>query len=131
LVCYLCPELPFFSTPLAAVIVGQEEKKIICNPSNEKLNNSPLELIVSATEGKIAMLEAKAREISEAELEKAIVFAHQEIQLLIGFFQHIANSLGIKKERERKRPEKDFGNQWLEEKGDSYLGEILLAPNLT
>jgi polyribonucleotide nucleotidyltransferase len=123
--------LPFFSTPLAAVIVGQKEKEFVCNPSNEKLDNSPLELIVSATEEKITMLEAGAQEISETELEKAIEFAHQEIQLLIGFFQHIARSLGVKKEKIETKLEKKFGDKWLEEKGDFYLGEILSAPNLT
>ena len=70
-------------------MVGQKEKEFICNPSNDKLDSSPLELIVSATEEKITMLEAGTQEISEAELEKAIAFAHQEIQLLIGFFQHM------------------------------------------
>ena len=123
--------MPFFSTPLAAVIVGQEEKKFICNPNNEKMDNSPLELIVSATEEKITMLEAGAHEINEKELEQAIEFAHQEIKLLIGFFQHIANSLGVKKEKTEKKQEKDFSDKWLEEKGNSYLGEILLQPNLS
>ncbi|CAG8616157.1 10544_t:CDS:1, partial [Paraglomus brasilianum] len=88
-----------------AVIVGQEEKGFICNPSNEKLDNSPLELIVSATEEKITMLEAGAQEISEQELERAISFAHQEIKLLTGFFQHITNSLGVKKEKKEAKPE--------------------------
>jgi len=131
LVCYLCPDLPFFSTPLAAVIVGQEGKIFACNPNNEKMDNSPLELIVSATEKKITMLEAEAHQISEAELEQAIEFAHQEIKLLTGFFQHIANNLGVKKEKTEKKQEKDFSDKWLEEKGNFYLGEILLQPNLT
>jgi len=110
-------------------MVGQKEKEFICNPSNEKLENSSLELIVSATEEKVTMLEVGAQEISEIELEKAIEFAHQEIQLLIGFFQHIANSLGVKKEKVETKQEKGYNDRWLEEKGNSYLGKILLAPN--
>ena len=95
------------------------------------MDNSPLELIVSATEEKITMLEAGAHEINEKEIEQAIEFAHQKIKLLIGFFQHIANSLGVKKEKTEKKQEKDFGDNWLEEKGKSYLGKILLQPNLS
>ncbi|CAG8742970.1 25190_t:CDS:1, partial [Racocetra persica] len=114
-----------------AVIVGQEEKKFISNPSREKLDNSPLELIVSATEEKIAMLEAGAQEISETELTQAITFAHQEIKVLIGFFQHIANSLGVKKEPKLVQSEKKTSDQWLEEKGNFYLGEVLLSPHLS
>ncbi|CFW92766.1 Polyribonucleotide nucleotidyltransferase [endosymbiont DhMRE of Dentiscutata heterogama] len=131
LVSYLCPELPFFATPLAAVIVGQEEKKFISNPSREKLDNFPLELIVSASEEKITMLEAGAQEISETELTQAITFAHQEIKVLIGFFQHIANSLGVKKEQKLVQSEKKDDEQWLEEKGNFYLGEVLLSPHLS
>jgi polyribonucleotide nucleotidyltransferase len=85
------------------VIVGKPEGNFICNPSQEKLNNSPLELIVSATEEKIVMLESGAQEVSNEELSKAIEFAHHEIHLLIGFFQHIANSLGIKKGETEKK----------------------------
>ncbi|CAI2173070.1 7567_t:CDS:2 [Funneliformis geosporum] len=114
-----------------AVMVGQDEKGFICNPSDEKLSNSPLELIVSATEQKITMLEAGAREISETDLEKAIAFAHQEIQLLTGFFQHIASSLGVKKEKKEPKLEKNIGDKWLEEKGNAYLGEILSTPDLS
>lgn len=123
--------MTFFSTPLAAVIISQEGKHFICNPSQEKLESSSLELIVSATEEKITMLEVGAREISEAELAQAITFAHQEIQVLIGFFQHIVNSLGIKKEKSQPKQEKKNTDKWLEEKGNHYLGEVLLAPNLS
>ena len=98
LVCYLSSNLPFFQTPLAAVIVGKEKNNFICNPSSEKLKTSSLELIVSASEERVNMLEAGAQEISERELEQAIDFAQKEILLLIGFFQHIAKNLGIKKE---------------------------------
>ncbi|CAI2162426.1 10706_t:CDS:2 [Funneliformis geosporum] len=107
-ICFLSPSLPYFHTPLAAVIISQEENNFVCNSSNQKLNNSPLELIVSATEEKIVMLEAGAQEISNEELSKAINFAHQQIQLLIGFFQHIANNLGIKKKGAEKTEELDI-----------------------
>ena len=129
--CYLCPELPFFSTPLAAVIVSQKEKEFICNPTNEQSDNSLLELIVCATEEKVVMLEARAQEITEGELEQAILFAQKEVQLLIGFFQHIANSLGVKKEKLEKKKEEIIDNKWLEEQGNSRLCEILLTSTLS
>ncbi|CAG8472150.1 2687_t:CDS:2 [Scutellospora calospora] len=110
----------FFPFP-TAVIIGQEEKDFIGNPSKEKLVNSPLELIVSATEEKITMLEAGTQEISEAELAQAIAFAQQKIQILIGFFQHIASSLGVKKNKMEVKPKEVTSNQWLEEKGNYYL----------
>ncbi|MCE8168498.1 MAG: polyribonucleotide nucleotidyltransferase, partial [Candidatus Moeniiplasma glomeromycotorum] len=131
LVSFLCPNLPFFPTPLAAVIIGQKGDNLICNPSKEELDNSSLELIVSATEKKITMLEAGAQEISEKELEKAIAFAHSEIQVLVGLFQHIATNLGIKKEFPETKPEKKNSDEWLEERGNSHLGAILLNSELS
>lgn len=80
------------------MVIGKEKDNFICNPSSEKLSHSPLELIVSATEERITMLDGAAQEISEEELEKAISFAQKEILVLIGFFRHIANVLKIKKE---------------------------------
>jgi polyribonucleotide nucleotidyltransferase len=106
----LSPNLPFFSTPLAAVIVGLEEDSFICNPNNEKLKISQLELIISATEEKINMIEVRAQEIDEEKLEKAISFAHQENKVLIGFFEHIANSLGVKKKKIKLKEKKEVNN---------------------
>jgi len=131
LTCFLSQNLPYFRIPLAAVIVGKPEGNFICNPSNEKLSNSPLELIVSATEEKIVMLESGAQEVSNEELRKAIEFAHREIHLLIGFFQHIANSLGIKKGETEKKENFNDEDEWLAEKINLYLGETLLDSNLS
>ena len=78
-------------------MVGKEGDNFVCNPGDEKLNNSPLELIVSATEETITMLDGAAQEISEEELGRAISFAQKEILILIGFFRHIANVLKIEK----------------------------------
>ena len=77
------------------------------------------------------MLEAGAHEISETELAQAITFAHQKIQILIGFFQHIANSLGVKKNKMEVEQKETTSDEWLVEKGNSYLGTILLMPNLS
>lgn len=123
--------MTYFQTPLATVIIGKEGEKFICNPSNEKLNNSSLELIISATEGKITMLDGGAQEISEGELERAIEFAQKEIQLLIGFFQHIANSLKVKKKEMGEDEEENIEDKWLEEKANRHLGKVLLTQEIS
>ncbi|CAG8550596.1 5515_t:CDS:2, partial [Paraglomus occultum] len=110
-----------------AVMIGKEKDNFVCNPGSEALNNSPLELIVSATEEKIVMLDGAAREISEEELEKAISFAQREILILIGFFRHIANVL---KTEEKKTINKENGldilqDEWLIEKSNYCLEEEL------
>ena len=128
LVCFLSPLLPYFSVPVATVIVGEQEEKLTCNFKIE----SPLELIVSATEKKVVMLEVGSAEISEEKLEKAIELAHQEICYLISFFQHIANSLGVRNKKlgEREKAE-TTESKWLEEKINNYLEKVLLDSNIS
>jgi polyribonucleotide nucleotidyltransferase len=89
-----------------------------------------LELIVSATEEKITMLEVEAHEVTTERLAKSIELAHQEIRYLIGFFQYIANELGTKKKNLEleKKTEKE---EWLEKKTDDYLAEILPESNIS
>jgi polyribonucleotide nucleotidyltransferase len=125
LVCFLSPLLPYFTIPSATVFISSEwEKNFVLGPS---LENS-LELIVSATEEKITMLEVEAHEVSEEKLAKSIEIAQQEIRYLIGFFQYIANGLGGKKKNLEFEKE-TLKNGWLEEKSDEYLAETLPDSN--
>lgn len=82
LVCYLSSELPYFNTPFATVILGKKEGEL-------------KELIVTATKDKVTMLDLEALEISESELELAILKAQAQIKILIGFFQDIAVQLDL------------------------------------
>ncbi|MDR1670468.1 MAG: polyribonucleotide nucleotidyltransferase [Spiroplasmataceae bacterium] len=132
LVSYLSPDLSFFNTPLASVIIGLEDNEFICNPSSERLKKSPLELIVSATEENVNMIEVQAQEIDEDKLMKAIAFAQQEIKVLIGFFQHIINSLGIKKDKiELKKEAIIEDKDWLQEKANVCLKKVISQANLS
>ncbi|CAI2189235.1 6116_t:CDS:2, partial [Funneliformis geosporum] len=75
------------------VVVGKSQGKFICNPSLAQLNESSLELIITASKKNIVMVELAAEEIAEAELDQAINFAQQQIQQLLQFFQQIASDL--------------------------------------
>ncbi|CAG8731124.1 8739_t:CDS:2 [Racocetra fulgida] len=62
----------------------------LCDP-DERTDQFSGELIISATEEKIVMVEAKIPEISEEKLFSILEKSHQEIGYLIGFFRYIAN----------------------------------------
>src|SRR6185436_2193451 len=49
LVCYLSPHLSFFNQPLATVVISKNQEDFICNPSIAQLDESSLELIITAT----------------------------------------------------------------------------------
>ncbi|RHZ37514.1 polyribonucleotide nucleotidyltransferase [endosymbiont GvMRE of Glomus versiforme] len=125
LVCYLSPLLSSFNQPLATVVISKNQEEFICNPSIIQLDESPFELIITATKENIVMLELGAEEIAEKELEKAVIFAQKQIQQLLQFFQQIANSLNISK-NSFLTPEKSIDKNW-QEKIKEKLEKILTA----
>src|SRR6201989_1091868 len=70
--------------PVGAVRIGQDEDgDFIVNPAEELLvDDVRLDLIVAGTEEAILMVEAGAREVSEAEILDALDIAHAEIKKL-------------------------------------------------
>jgi polyribonucleotide nucleotidyltransferase len=70
--------------PVGAVRIGQDEEgDFIVNPAEEMLvDDVRLDLIVAGTEEAILMVEAGAREVSEAEILDALDIAHAEIKKL-------------------------------------------------
>jgi polyribonucleotide nucleotidyltransferase len=67
--------------PVGAVRIGQDEEGgFVVNPEEEWISQSPLDLVVAGTEEAILMVEAGAREISEAEILDALDIAHGEIK---------------------------------------------------
>ena len=58
-------DIPFY-TPLAAVRVGLVEGRLVTNPTYAEIKSSLLNLVVAGTEQAIAMVEATAKEVSEA-----------------------------------------------------------------
>ncbi|MCE8162723.1 MAG: polyribonucleotide nucleotidyltransferase [Candidatus Moeniiplasma glomeromycotorum] len=126
LVCFLSPHLPYFDTPFATVVKQEFEKGYTDNP-----NPFYLELIVSATEEKIVMLEAKGREIKETKMLEIINSAQQEIRELIGFFRSIANNLGVKKEKKGTQKNQAINPEPLAEKINHHLASLLFQPSLS
>jgi len=87
--------------PMATARVGIEKEdgeKFILNPTNEQLENSSLNLIVSTMEdsGVLAM-EAGANIIPEEKILKAIEFASTENKKVITLIREFAKEVGIKK----------------------------------
>src|SRR3954449_6011442 len=70
--------------PVGAVRIGQDEDgDFVVNPAEELLvDDARLDLIVAGTEEAILMVEAGAREVSEAEILDALAIAHAEIKKL-------------------------------------------------
>ncbi len=78
-----------FQGPIASVRVAKVDGVLIPFPSSDQLDESELDLIVSASEKSILMIEGFAQEMPESEMAEAIVFAHNTIREIIGLMHQL------------------------------------------
>src|SRR6476659_2641132 len=68
---------------IAGVRVGQIEGRFVINPTFEERKNSQLDLIVAGTSDGIVMVEAGAKEVTEADMVAALETAHAAIKDIV------------------------------------------------
>ena len=86
-----------FPNPIAAVRVGMVEGQIVVNPTTTQLALSTLDLVVAGTKSAVVMVEAGAREVSEADALKAIYTGHAEIQKIVAAIEALRAEVGTPK----------------------------------
>ncbi|KKD60955.1 polynucleotide phosphorylase/polyadenylase [Grimontia sp. AD028] len=72
-----------FNGPIGAARVGFINDELVLNPSNTELENSRLDLVVAGTEGAVLMVESEADRLSEEQMLQAVVFGHDQQQVVI------------------------------------------------
>jgi len=80
--------------PIAGVFMGLVDGKIVVNPTAEQRKVSDLELTVAASEGKVVMIEAGAKEVSDEVMFEAIMQAHEECKGVVKFINEIVAEIG-------------------------------------
>lgn len=70
-----------FNGPISEVRVGRINGKLKVNPSSEEMTVSDLDIMVSASEHDINMVEGEMKEISEEDMIEALKFAHEHIKV--------------------------------------------------
>ncbi|HEX3424043.1 MAG TPA: polyribonucleotide nucleotidyltransferase [Sphingomicrobium sp.] len=73
-----------FMGPIGAARVGFKDGEYILNPSQAQTAESDLELVVAGTRDAVMMVESEAKELSEEQMLGAVMFAHQQMQGVIG-----------------------------------------------
>lgn len=86
-----------FDGPLAAVRVGRVGGSFICNPTKKDLAESDMNIVVAGTKDAIVMVEGGAKEVPEAEIVEALMFAHNSIQEFIKLQEDLVSGLGVEK----------------------------------
>lgn len=98
----LISDIPY-ETPIGAVRVGLVDGQRVCNPTYGQCESGELDLVVAASEEKVVMLEAGAREISEEEMTRAIALGQEEIQAIIRIQKELKEKVGKPKMVVEKR----------------------------
>ncbi|MBI2980422.1 MAG: polyribonucleotide nucleotidyltransferase [Chloroflexi bacterium] len=86
-------EIPF-DGPVGAVRIGYINDKLVINPTLAQLADSLFDLVVASTKKEIVMLEAGAREASEAIIAQAIQFGHETNQAIIKLQEQLQQAYG-------------------------------------
>ncbi len=83
--------------PIGAVRVGKTSGKFIINPTYKEREGAELDTVICGMNGKINMIEAAALEISEDEMQKALLLASAENEKLCEFQNKIIKEIGVPK----------------------------------
>ena len=89
-------EIPFEKT-VAGVRVGLVNNEYVINPTYSERKQSALDLIVAGTRDGIVMVEAGAKEVSEAQVVGALEAAHAAIKQIVASIEELKAAVGKKK----------------------------------
>ena len=91
--CLSYSEIPW-AGPIGCLEVGYVDGQIVLNPNQEQKHASKLDLTVAATEQKVIMIEAGAKELPDDIMYDAIVKAHEEIKKQVELIRTITAEIG-------------------------------------
>jgi polyribonucleotide nucleotidyltransferase len=89
-------EIPFERT-IAGVRVGLVDGRYVINPTFEQRKASLLDLVVAGSKDGLVMVEAGAKEVSEAQVVEALNAAHEAIKKIVATIDDLAAASGKKK----------------------------------
>lgn len=83
-----------FKGPLGGARVGYKDGTFLLNPTNSQLETSQLDMVVAGTEKAVLMVESEAKELPEATMLGAVMFAHREMQTAINAIKELTAEAG-------------------------------------
>ncbi len=84
-----------FNGPIGAARVGYtEDEGYLLNPNYSDLETSALDMVVAGTTDAVLMVESEASELSEDIMLGGVLYAHQEMQAVIGVIEQLVAEVG-------------------------------------
>ena len=86
-----------FSGPIGGARVGYKEGEYILNPTYSELAQSDLDMVVAGTDEAVLMVESEAKELPEEVMLGAVMYAHEQFQVVIANIKEFAADVGGEK----------------------------------
>ena len=83
-----------FHTPVSGGRIGRVNGEFIFNPTLEEKAESDIDLLLAGTEASLVMVEGGGKEISEADLVKAMEFGHEWIKKICRMQAELVSKVG-------------------------------------
>ena len=83
-----------FNGPIGAARVGYQNGAYLLNPSDKELQTSDLDLVVAGTAGAVLMVESQANELPEDIMLGAVMYGHEQMQVVINAIRELAAKAG-------------------------------------
>ncbi|HEX5364619.1 MAG TPA: polyribonucleotide nucleotidyltransferase [Gallionella sp.] len=83
-----------FDGPIGAARVGYADGKYLLNPTATELKTSLMDLVVAGTDRAVQMVESEAQQLSEEVMLGAVVFGHEQMQVVIQAIIEMADAVG-------------------------------------
>ncbi|HMY90969.1 MAG TPA: polyribonucleotide nucleotidyltransferase, partial [Nitrosomonas sp.] len=84
-----------FDGPIGAARVGYFNNEYILNPTTTELKNTQMNLVVAGTQQAVLMVESEATELSEDVMLGAVVYGHEQMQIVINAINEFADEAGV------------------------------------
>jgi len=84
-----------FAGPIGAARVGFTREGYQLNPTMSQLEDSYLDMVVAGTESAVLMVESEAKELTEDQMLGAVLYAHQEMQVVIRAINEFCEVVGV------------------------------------
>ncbi len=83
-----------FDGPIGAARVGYLNGQYLLNPTADELLQSQMDLVVAGTSQAVQMVESEAKELPEDVMLGAVMFGHQQMQVVIDAINEMADAAG-------------------------------------
>ncbi|SDY75952.1 polyribonucleotide nucleotidyltransferase [Nitrosomonas sp. Nm33] len=84
-----------FDGPIGAARVGYINNEYVLNPTTTELKQPQLNLVVAGTQQAVLMVESEAMELSEEIMLGAVMFGHEQMQIVIDVINEFVDEAGV------------------------------------